>query len=111
MSKLHTNQTKSNEPRRVDGLTPTIQMTTQEANTWLGRPAIHCTMSLTKDPERTKGYRVTSHYWLDTNELELKFIIGTFAETVVIDREVILNGTIADAQDFARFHLLGEDSK
>lgn len=89
----------------------TIQMTTQEVNKWLTRSAIHCTMSLAKDPARATGKRVDVKFWLDTEELELRFITGTFADVVVLDREVIPNGTIADAQAFARFHLLGEGAK
>ena len=88
--------------------TPTINMTVQEVNRWLGRSAIHCVMSLAKSPAKATGKRVAVYYWLDTDELELKFISGTFADVVVYDREVIANGTIEDAQAFARFHLLGE---
>jgi hypothetical protein len=65
-------------------------------------------MSLAKNPHSAVGKRVTVHYWLDTDELELKFITGTYSDVVVIDREVIPNGTIADAQAFARLHLLSE---
>ena len=95
----------------MDGLTPTIQMTVHDTIPYLGRPAICCTMSLSKDPSRTKGKRVESRYWIDTNELELRFITGTFADVVEFAREVIWFGTVQDAQDFARLHLLGEDSK
>lgn len=86
----------------------TIQMTVQEVNSWLARSAIHCTMSLSKDPARATGKRVDVKFWLDTDELELRFISGTFGDVIVYDREVIANGTIEDAQAFARFHLLGE---
>jgi hypothetical protein len=111
MSKLHTNQTKSIEPRPVDGLTPTINMTVQDTVKYLGRPAILCTMSLTKSPKLSKGKRVVSRFWLDTIELELRFITGIYPNVVEFDRKVIANGNILDAQDFARLHLLGEDSK
>jgi hypothetical protein len=88
--------------------TLTIQSTTQEVNTWLNRSAIHCVMATTKNPAKSVGKRVTVHYWLDTDELELKFISGTYGDVIVYDREVIPNGTIADAQAFARLHLLSE---
>lgn len=86
----------------------TIHMTTQEVNSWLGRSAVHCTMSLAKDPARATGKRVDVKFWLDTDELELRFITGTFADVVVLAREVIPNGNILDAQDFALLHLLGK---
>jgi hypothetical protein len=89
----------------------TIHTTMPGYETWLSRPAIHCTMSLAKNPHASVGKRVTVFYWLDTDELELKFITGTYADVVIFDREVIPNGTIKDAQAFARLHLLGEDSK
>jgi hypothetical protein len=65
-------------------------------------------MSLAKDPARATGKRVDVKFWLDTEELELRFITGTFGDVVVLDHEVVPNGTIADAQAFARFYLLGE---
>lgn len=95
----------------MDGLTPTIHTSTQEVRSYLGRSAIDCTISLAKNPDRATGKRVDVKFWLDTNELELRLITGTFADVVVIEREVVPNGTITDAQDFARFYLLGEGSK
>jgi hypothetical protein len=95
----------------VDGLTPTIQTSNLGMNTWLGGQAVHHIISTAKNPARATGKRVDVRFWVATNELELRYITGTFGDVVVHAREVIPNGTIEDAEAFARLHLLGEVSK
>lgn len=88
----------------------TIHSTTHMVNRWVGRSAVSCIMSLAKNPAKATGERVDVKYWLDTQELELRFITGTYADVVVIDRVVIPKGTVMDAEAFARFHLLDEEA-
>jgi hypothetical protein len=94
----------------MDNTTPTIQTSVLEGVTYLDRPAMTYTMSLAKYPGLATGKRVVVREWLDTNELELRFITGTFSDVVEFASEVIPYGTVVDAQNFARLHLLGGQS-
>lgn len=91
-------------------MTKTIHSSVQLNTTYLNRPAVTRIMSLTQRPEVAKGERVVSILWLDTNELELRHITGVYGDVVVFAEELIPNGTVADADEFASRYLSTKES-
>jgi hypothetical protein len=87
-----------------------IHSSVQLATTYLGRPAITQVRSLVQKPEDAECERIVSIYWIDTNELQLRHISGTYGDVVVFAEEVIPNGTVAHAEKFACQHLTTKES-